>query len=111
MYPPGKTGMSVVAACGKALGSSCAQQTVKTVSGEEIAGLGFLTTCGTRLTGVCVCVKHALLQRKKDSWADRLSTHQIRGWRAVSAEGLQGKGLRKKRELYCYVDKHTHAST
>ena len=28
-------------------------------------------------------------------WADRLDEHNIRGWRAVSAAGSQGKGLRK----------------
>ena len=32
--------------------------------------------------------------KKKDSWADRLPKRQIGGWRAVSAEGLQGKGSR-----------------
>ena len=29
-------------------------------------------------------------------WEDKLSEKQIRGWRAVSAAGLQGKGLRKR---------------
>ena len=45
---------------------------------------------------MCVCVrveKHS--SAEKDSWADRLSKHQIRCWRTVSAEGLQGKGSRK----------------
>ena len=30
---------------------------------------------------------------KRDSWADRLLKHQVGGWRAVSAEGLQGTDL------------------
>ena len=29
----------------------------------------------------------------EDVWEDKLSGHRIRGWRAVSAAGLQGKGL------------------
>ena len=29
-----------------------------------------------------------------------LSEHQLRGWRAVSAEGLQGRGLRKRNILF-----------
>ena len=30
----------------------------------------------------------------QDMWENKLSGHQMRGWRAVAAEGLQGKGLK-----------------
>ena len=33
---------------------------------------------------------------EEDTWKDRLSKHQIRGWRAVSAEELQGEGSHKR---------------
>ena len=32
-------------------------------------------------------------------WEDWLQIHQIRGWRAVSAAGLQGKGSCKRKSL------------
>ena len=47
---------------------------------------------------------------KKDSWADRVSKHQIRGWRAVSAEGLQGEGSRE-RNVFTQTHTHTHTHT
>ena len=37
--------------------------------------------------------------REKDTSEDALSGHHIRGWRAVSVAGLQGKGSREKKEL------------
>jgi hypothetical protein len=45
---------------------------------------------------VYVCVNEHAPPEKKDSWADRLRKHHVRGWRAVSAKGLQGKGQGKK---------------
>ena len=38
--------------------------------------------------------KHS--SREEACWEDRLSKHQIRGWIAVSADGLQGKGSPEK---------------
>ena len=40
--------------------------------------------------------------REKDTWEDGLSEHQFRGWRVVSAAGMQGKGPRKR--TVCFTD-------
>ena len=41
----------------------------------------------------CLCQRHS--SGEKHMWEDKLSERQIRGWGAVSAAGLQGKGSRK----------------
>ena len=41
---------------------------------------------------------------EEDRWEDKLSEHQVRGWRAVPAEGLRGECLRKRR----VVHRHRH---
>ena len=46
--------------------------------------------------------KRKLSSREEDPRADRLSEHQIRGWRAVSA-GLQGKGSCKRSVLFVHA--------
>ena len=44
---------------------------------------------------------------EEDPWEDKLSRQQIRGWRTVSAEGLQGEGSCKM--FFCFLSlSHTH---
>ena len=59
---------------------------------------------------VCVWVKRIVPPKKNKSWADRLSKHHIRGWRAVSAEGLQGKCSRKG-SVFSHNHTRAHAHT
>ena len=58
---------------------------------------------------MCVCVKNNIPPEKKDSWAYRLSKHQFRGWRTVSAEGLRGKNWHTM-SLFA-THNHTHTYT
>ena len=68
------------------------------------------TKCGIRSGRACahggaLCTHDASKCEQKhsgegDSWADGLSEHQIMGWRAVAAEGLQCKGSHKR--IYCF---------
>ena len=48
-------------------------------------------------TGVCE-QKH--FSGEEDVWEDKLSEHLIRGWRAISAAGLQGKGSYKRNVFF-----------
>ena len=48
-------------------------------------------------TGVC---DKNTPPEKKTLWKIRLAKHQIRGWRAVSASGLQGEGSRKRNVFF-----------
>ena len=40
----------------------------------------------------------------EDKWEYWFSKHRIRGWRAVSAEGLQGKGSPGRNVLFTVTD-------
>ena len=64
----------------------------------EIWTLLILSLRIDRITSdVCVCVREKITPpEEKGSWADKPAMHRNKGWRAVSAEGLQGKASRKR---------------
>ena len=53
---------------------------------------------GRQVHRSCSSENHVFLW-KEDRWEDRLSEHQIRGWRDVSAAALQGKVSQKRSAL------------
>ena len=53
------------------------------------------------------CMWKLIPSKKRDSWADRPSKYQVRGWIAVSAEALQGKGLCKTKVCFIFAHART----
>ena len=47
-----------------------------------------------------VSVKENIPPEKQTGGDDKLSEHQARGWRAVSAVGLQGRGSRERNVFF-----------
>ena len=91
----------------------CGRQSFARVG--RIRARGAPVASGTRgiipvYRGVCVCVRKQN-PKKKDSWAEGLPKHQISGWSAVSAEGLQGKGSRERSVIFIHPHRYFPGAT